>query len=149
MRDAVVAECADADILVMAAAVADYQPAETVGEKMKRGEREGMTLALVRTPDILAEVPRRPGLVKVGFAAESHDLLANAKAKLEAKGVDLIAANDITAADAGFAVDTNRLVLIGRDGKPEELPLMSKYEAAWRILDRASALLQSPPGQQP
>ncbi len=136
MRDAIVAHCAGAGALVMAAAVADYQPGEAIGRKIKRQEAEGLTIALVRTPDILAEVKARPGLVKVGFAAESHDLLANARAKLKSKGLDLIAANDITAADSGFGAETNRVVLLDADGGEEELPLLSKYDVAWRILDR-------------
>ncbi len=141
MRDAVVAECADADALVMAAAVADYQPAEAVGQKIKRQGREGITVPLVRTPDILVEVGERKGLIKVGFAAESEDLLTNAARKLEAKGLHLIAANDITAADAGFGADTNRVTLLDSDGGREDLPLMSKYEVAGRILDRVASLL--------
>lgn len=141
MRDAVVAHCSDAQALVMAAAVADYQPAEAVGEKIKRGRREGITLSLVRTPDVLAEVGQRPRLVKVGFAAESHDLLANARDKLGAKGLDLIAANDITSEDAGFSADTNRVTLLDKEGGQEELALMSKYDVAWRILDRVVALI--------
>ena len=147
MRDAVVSSCEDADALIMAAAVADYQPAETVGEKIKRHESEAFTLPLVRTPDVLAEVGTRRGLVKVGFAAESHDLLANARRKIADKGLDLIVANDITARDAGFGVDTNRIVILDPEGGQEELPLMSKYEAAWRILDRVAALLARRPGQ--
>ena len=102
----------------MAAAVADYQPAETVGEKIKRHESEAFTLPLVRTPDVLAEVGSRPGLVKVGFAAESHDLLANARRKIADKGLDLIVANDITANDAGFSVDTNRIVILDPGRRP-------------------------------
>jgi phosphopantothenoylcysteine decarboxylase/phosphopantothenate--cysteine ligase len=141
MREAVVAACKDADVLIMAAAVADYQPAEPVSEKIKRQQSEGFALPLVRTPDILTEVGTRPGLVKVGFAAESHDLLAKARQKIADKALDLIVANDITASDAGFSVDTNRITILDRDGSHEELPLMSKYEAAWRILDRVAALL--------
>jgi len=147
MRDAVVSSCEEADALIMAAAVADYQPAETVGEKIKRHESEAFTLPLVRTPDVLAEVGSRIGLVKVGFAAESHDLLANARRKIANKELDLIVANDITARDAGFSVDTNRIVILDPEGGQEELPLMSKYEAAWRILDRVAALLAKRSGQ--
>ena len=147
MRDAVVSSCEDADALIMAAAVADYQPAETVGEKIKRHESEAFTLPLVRTPDVLAEVGSRPGLVKVGFAAESHDLLANARRKITEKGLDLIVANDITASDAGFSADTNRIVILDPEGGQDELPLMSKYEAAWRILDRVASLLAKRAGQ--
>lgn len=135
MRDAIVEETADAQALIMAAAVADYQPAEPVGNKIKREGRDTLTLSLMRTPDILAEVGRRPGLIKVGFAAESQDLLENAKAKIAAKGLDLVVANDITATDAGFAVDNNRVVVIDAKGNQEEWPLMTKYEVGWHILD--------------
>ena len=143
MRDAVLAHCEGANALIMAAAVADYQPPEALGGKLKRQDAEGLTLNLVRTPDILAEVGRPPGLVKVGFAAESHDLLANARAKLESKGLDLIAANDITAEGSGFGADTNRVTLLGSDGSQEELPLMPKYDVAWRILDRVAQLMRA------
>jgi len=143
MRDAIVSHSAEAHVLIMAAAVADYQPAEPVGEKIKRQDRESLTLPLVRTPDILSEVGSRAGLVKVGFAAESHELLANAGHKVAAKGLDLIAANDITARDAGFAVETNRVTLIDKAGDVEELPLLPKYDVAWRILDKVAALLAS------
>ncbi len=140
MRDIIVRECEDADAVIMAAAVADYQAPDPAGTKLKRAGTEGLNLSLVSTPDILAEIERRPGLVRVGFAAESHDLVSNAKHKLDAKGLDLIAANDITAADAGFGTETNRVVLIDKKGK-EELPLLPKYEVAWRILDRVSRLV--------
>jgi len=140
MRDAIVPAAQTADVLVMAAAVADYQPAEPAEQKIKRAGTDGMTLSLMPTPDILAEVGRPNGLVKVGFAAESQDVQANARRKIAAKGLDLIAANDITADDAGFAVDTNRVILIDATGAPEELPLLTKYEVGWRILDRAADL---------
>ena len=140
MRDAVLDECADADAVVMAAAVADYQPAEAVGQKIKR-RREGLSLSLVRTPDILAELGQREGLVKVGFAAESEELLANARRKLEEKGLDLIVANDVTAEGCGFGSDTNKVILL--DGQSEEeLPLLDKYEVAARVLDRVAALVR-------
>lgn len=141
MRDAVVSAVDGADALIMAAAVADYEPGEPVGEKIKRGDREGLDLHLVRTPDVLAEVGSRPGLVKVGFAAESHEVLKHAREKVAAKGLDLIVANDISEPGSGFGVDTNRIVIIDRDGAEEELPQMTKYEASWRILDRVAALL--------
>jgi phosphopantothenoylcysteine decarboxylase/phosphopantothenate--cysteine ligase len=85
-------------------------------------------------------------LIRVGFAAESHDLRANAIGKLKAKGLDLIALNDITAADSGFAVDTNQIVLFDRDGGEENLPLMTKYEVAGRILDKVSELIKGQVG---
>lgn len=140
MRDIIVPECKDAAAVVMAAAVADYQAPDPAGKKLKRAGTEGLKLSLVSTPDVLAEIEKRPGLVRVGFAAESNDLVANAKHKLDAKGLDLIVANDIMATDAGFGADTNRVVLIDKKGK-EELPLMTKYEVAWRILDRVVELV--------
>jgi phosphopantothenoylcysteine decarboxylase/phosphopantothenate--cysteine ligase len=140
MRDAVIAECAEADALIMAAAVADFQPGEPIGQKIKR-RGDGLSLSLVRTPDILAEVGRREGLVKVGFAAESEDLVRNARAKLRDKGLDLIVANDITSEDAGFGANTNRVTILDGDGE-EELPLMSKYDVASRVLDRVATLVR-------
>lgn len=141
MRDAVAREAVDSDALIMAAAVADYQPERTAEGKIKREETDGLTLRLVRTPDILAELSTTPRLVKVGFAAESHDLLANARLKLKRKGLDLIAANDITAEGSGFGADTNKVTILDGEGE-EDLPLMSKYEVAWHILDRVSKLLR-------
>ena len=141
MRDAVIAGCADATVLIMAAAVADYQPAETVSEKIKRQQTNSLTIPLVSTPDILAEVGFRPGLVKVGFAAESRELLENARQKIESKQLDLIVANDITASDAGFATDNNRVVILDPAGGQTELPLMPKYDVAWHILDKVATLL--------
>ena len=142
MRDAVLAECEGARALIMAAAVADYQPAEPVGEKIKREGRDSLSLTLARAPDILSEAGRPAGLIKVGFAAESQDLIANARAKIESKGLDLIVANDITATDAGFSVDTNRVLVLDAKGGQEEWPLMTKYEVGWRILDRILELIE-------
>ena len=138
MRDAVVRECRGAQVLVMAAAVADYQPAATAAQKIKR-RASTLTLELERTPDVLAEAGE--GFLKVGFAAESEDLLANARRKLDAKGLDFIVANDITAADSGFGSETNRVVILGRGGVEEHLPLVSKYEVAQRLWDRIVPLL--------
>ncbi|MBI4307683.1 MAG: bifunctional phosphopantothenoylcysteine decarboxylase/phosphopantothenate--cysteine ligase CoaBC [Chloroflexi bacterium] len=138
MRNAVVKAVVDADALVMAAAVADYQPAQASPQKIKK-MRDTLSLELVKTPDILAET--KGGFVRVGFAAESQDLIANAQAKLRSKGLDLIVGNDISARDSGFAVDTNRVVLLDRSGQVEHLPLMLKGEVAHRILDRVAKLL--------
>lgn len=143
MRDAVAAECVDAQALIMAAAVADYQPAEAVGEKIKREGRDSLSVSLVRTPDILKEIGDAPGLVKVGFAAESNDVIENARRKVRDKGLDLIAANDITEDGSGFGTDTNRVTLIDRDGAEEELPLLNKYDVSCRILDRVAALMHT------
>ena len=138
MRDAVVQECRDAQALVMAAAVADYQPAATAEQKMKRRAKT-LNLELTRTPDILAEAGK--GFIRVGFAAESENLVANARRKLEGKGLDLIAANDISGPETAFDADTNRVVILDRAGGEERLPVMTKYEVAQRILDRVVALL--------
>jgi phosphopantothenoylcysteine decarboxylase/phosphopantothenate--cysteine ligase len=143
MRDAVTAECSDAQALVMAAAVADYQPAEAVSDKIKRQARDSLSISLVRTPDILKEVAGVPGLLKVGFAAESSDLIENARRKIQDKGLDLIAANDITQEGSGFGTDTNRVTLLDRDDGAQELPLLSKYDVSCRILDKVAALIQT------
>jgi phosphopantothenoylcysteine decarboxylase/phosphopantothenate--cysteine ligase len=140
MRDALVRECSGADVLVMAAAVADYRPAAAAGQKIKR-TKEGLSLELVRTPDILSEVK---GPLRVGFAAESEKLVENAADKLKRKGLDLIVANDVTAAGSGFGTDTNEVTIIGGDGEPETLPLLSKYEVGHRIFDRVIPLLRRP-----
>jgi len=136
MKKAVAGAVKKADVLLMAAAVADYQPQAIAREKIKKEGRQNLTLKLVKTPDILSEV--RGNFLRVGFAAESENLIANAKKKLAEKKLDMIVANDITKADSGFDADTNRVVIIDKKGKAEELPLMSKREAAERILDRVA-----------
>ena len=137
MQDAVASESNDADVLIMAAAVADWRPAAAATHKLKKGNAQRLTIDLERTPDIVAGV-RRDGLIKVGFAAESENLEDNARLKLREKGLDLIAANDITAPDSGFATDTNRVVLLDKNGDVERLGLMSKYKVAHRIMDRVA-----------
>jgi phosphopantothenoylcysteine decarboxylase/phosphopantothenate--cysteine ligase len=130
------------DVLVMAAAVSDYRPAGVAEQKIKRGEAE-MLVKVTHNPDIIAGLgaQRRHQQVLVGFAAETQDLLAQAAAKLQRKGLDLIVANDVTAPDAGFAVDTNRVTILDRQGGVEVLPLLSKDEVADRLLNRVAALL--------
>ncbi len=131
----------EADALVMAAAVADWEPVSAAGQKMKKvAGQDILTIDMKKTPDILAEVSALPGL-KVGFAAETEDLLNNARDKLERKKLDMIVANDVSATDAGFAVDTNRVVILDKSGGQDELPLMSKREVADAVLNRVSALL--------
>jgi len=144
MREAVLDALPETDLLLMAAAVADYRPAHPVSRKIKKGEAEELTLRLVRNPDILAEVAARRGpkpSVVVGFAAETEDLVANARAKLVEKRLDLVVANDVTAPDSGFGADTNRVTLIDRRGRVEALPLLPKTEVAERVLDWAVELL--------
>jgi phosphopantothenoylcysteine decarboxylase/phosphopantothenate--cysteine ligase len=138
MKQAVAKATAKADALIMAAAVTDYQPRTVAKAKIKK-EAPGLNLELVRTPDILAEV--KGSFIRVGFAAESDDLVANAKKKLQKKQLDIIVANDITDKKSGFGVDTNKVTLIDKKGKVEKLPLMSKREVADRILDRVAGLL--------
>jgi phosphopantothenoylcysteine decarboxylase/phosphopantothenate--cysteine ligase len=130
----------------MAAAVADYRP-EVVNQKKMKRKPDKLTIELTRTPDILAEVSG--DLIKVGFAAESEEIVENATRKLEDKGLDFIVANDITSPDSGFAVDTNRVIIIDRDGKVDRLPLMPKSEVAHRILDRVAELLARKPQPRP
>ncbi len=145
MLAAVLAETQKADVLIMAAAVADFRPAQPAGNKIKKGGGVP-AIKLEETPDILkrlAEVKAASGFprVTVGFAAESQDLLANAQAKLQAKRLDLIVANDITLSDAGFGVDTNRAVLLAPGQEPQPLPLLSKEQVAEAILERVLKLL--------
>ncbi|HZP57630.1 MAG TPA: bifunctional phosphopantothenoylcysteine decarboxylase/phosphopantothenate--cysteine ligase CoaBC [Dehalococcoidia bacterium] len=128
------------DALIMAAAPADFRPAHAADHKIKRSA-EGLRIDLVPNEDIIAGL--QGGFVKVGFAAETQDMRENARAKIRTKGLDLIAANDVSAPQAGFAVDTNLVTLIDKDGAVEELPLLTKYEVGNRILDRVAALLAS------
>jgi phosphopantothenoylcysteine decarboxylase/phosphopantothenate--cysteine ligase len=139
MRDAVAKAVKTADALIMAAAVADYRPARPAEQKIKKEKTASLTLELVKNPDILSEV--KGIFVKVGFAAESQDLLKNAKKKLSEKGLDLVVANDITAPSSGFGADTNKVLLLDRSGAVEDLPLMSKDAVAKKVLDRVKLIL--------
>lgn len=145
MRDETLAASADADALLMAAAVADYRPRTPESQKIKR--QEGVPeVRLEATPDILADVVKQqkksdhPRII-IGFAAESQDLLENAKKKLDQKGLDLIVANDISDPQAGFSVDTNKVTILAATGDVQELDLMSKAGVAEVILDRLEQLL--------
>jgi phosphopantothenoylcysteine decarboxylase/phosphopantothenate--cysteine ligase len=147
MKEAVLENIDKVDVLLMAAAVADFRPAQTSVEKIKR--RKGIPqIQLEPTEDILELVADRrrtkgwPRLV-VGFAAESENLVANARVKLEEKDLTLIVANDITAVDAGFEVDTNQVTLIDAEGGVQELPLMIKMEVAESVLQRVQQLLET------
>ena len=144
MRDAVIALLPKADVVIKAAAVADFRPEAPAERKIKKedlAEGAGLTLSLVRTPDILAEVCRQKGdRVVVGFAAESHDVLAAARRKLERKGCDLIVANDISRPDSGFDADQNAVSFVWPRGEVETLPPLPKSEVASRLLDRVRAL---------
>ena len=136
MFDGVMAELPSATVFVGAAAVADYAPANAANAKIKKEDKDTLTLELKKTPDILSEVSKRrkDGQLVVGFAAETNDVITYAKIKMGKKGLDLVVANDITKSGAGFNTDTNIATLITKNGQVE-LPLMSKREMADKILD--------------
>ncbi len=159
MRDAVRGAIPDADVLVMSAAVADFRPGTAAAYKLKKGsggegldEEQAFSLRLVHNPDILKELadssdewkgneksPRR--LVRVGFAAETHDLVANARTKLTAKRLDLLVANDVSRPDSGFGTETNKVLIFHASGLVEDLPVMPKAGVAAAIWDRIVSLL--------
>ncbi len=144
MHAAVMARAGDQDVVVMSAAVADYTPAEPASQKLTKGEGP-LTLTLNRTRDILADLGKLPSRTSgrpllVGFAAETHDVVSHARAKLQKKGADLIVANDVSRADAGFEVDTNAVTLVAA-GDEEQVPLQSKAAVAVRILNAVERLL--------
>jgi phosphopantothenoylcysteine decarboxylase/phosphopantothenate--cysteine ligase len=143
MQDAVLARAAASDVIVMAAAVADFRPKEPPTRKLKK--HEGIPeIVLEPTHDFLVDLGRdkQPGQVLVGFAAETDDLVAHATEKLHAKRLDLIVGNDISQPDAGFEVDTNRAVIIDTAGGVDTLPLLAKSDLAGVILDKVARLLQ-------
>lgn len=136
MRQRVLERAGECDVVVMAAAVADYRLATVHERKLKRGEGS-LTLELEATPDILAELGRVKGSrVLVGFAAETDHVRENAKLKLEGKGADIIVANDVTQEGAGFDIDTNIVTLYLRDGREQSLPKLDKFDVANRVLDQ-------------
>jgi phosphopantothenoylcysteine decarboxylase/phosphopantothenate--cysteine ligase len=142
MRAAVLKELGGATVFIAAAAVADYRPASRAESKIKKSS-DALTLALEPTPDILAEVSRtrRNGLLVFGFAAETERVVEHARDKLRRKNLDAVVANDLTQAGAGFDAETNVITLLARDREePATLPLMSKLDAAHRILDEVLRL---------
>jgi phosphopantothenoylcysteine decarboxylase/phosphopantothenate--cysteine ligase len=144
MHEAVMARAADMQVVVMAAAVADYTPAERAGQKVPK-DGETLTLILKKTPDILGDLGQRrlasgAGPLLVGFAAETENVVARAAAKRERKHADLIVANDVSRPDSGFDVDVNEVTIVGADGV-DALPLQSKARVAAHILDRVEKLL--------
>jgi phosphopantothenoylcysteine decarboxylase / phosphopantothenate---cysteine ligase len=142
MRAAVLQQIEQSDVVIKAAAVADYRPKLRAGAKMKKTAAE-LAIELEKNPDILAELGAcKEGRVLVGFAAETDDLVANAAAKLTRKNLDLVVANDVSQEGAGFNVDTNIVKLLYRDGRIEEFPKMGKDELAGVILERVEQLRQ-------
>ncbi len=139
MGEAIQSHLKKADALIMAAAVADYRPTEAADQKIKKAD-DNLSISLAKTTDILKSA--KGDFVRVGFAAESQNLVENAKAKVGSKQLDLIVANDITAEGSGFGSDTNKVTLIDRDLAVEELPLLGKYDVSNRILDRVKRLFR-------
>ncbi len=144
MKDAVAAALPAADVLVMAAAVADFRPVSVAGEKIKKEARPA-AIALESAPDVLktTRARRRPGMIAVGFALETENARVNARGKLESKDLDLVVLNDATVPGAGFEVETNQVVLLDRAGGEEALPLLPKSDVAELILDRVATLLEA------
>ena len=142
MYEAVMKTAGQADLIIKAAAVADFRPVARGDQKLKKGVAEAMTVELQRNPDILAELGQQKGSrVLIGFAAETEELLKHAREKLASKNLDMIVANDVTQEGAGFNGDTNIVRFLGADGNVEELPQMSKAGVADLLLDRAAAML--------
>ncbi|MBT3363487.1 MAG: bifunctional phosphopantothenoylcysteine decarboxylase/phosphopantothenate--cysteine ligase CoaBC [Chloroflexi bacterium] len=140
MHDAVVKAVDGCDVLIMAAAVADYRPKNIADSKIKKSA-DSLSIEMEKTTDILSDVSAS---VKIGFAAESDDLESNAQQKLAKKNLDFIVANDITTAGSGFDVDTNEVIIIDKSGQKTKLPLMPKIDVAHKILDRVAALVSKP-----
>ena len=141
MREAVLNHLEQSTIIIKSAAVADYRPSFCADDKIKK-KKGLLTICLERNPDIIAEIgKKKKERILIGFAMESEDLIKNAKAKMIAKNMDLIVANDVKQAGAGFQSDTNIVKILDRDGGIEELPLMDKMDVADRILDRASMII--------
>ena len=148
MHAAVMALAADADVIVKAAAVSDFRPASQAAQKIKKSGPAMAQIDLVANPDILAELGAMPDrrAVLVGFAAETEDLETHGRGKLERKNLDLIVINDVSATDAGFGTDTNRVIVLDRDDARHDIPLSSKHDVARAVLDLAAARLPSSAG---
>jgi phosphopantothenoylcysteine decarboxylase / phosphopantothenate---cysteine ligase len=145
METTMLTRAEQADVVIMAAAVADFRPKVTAESKLKKSD--GVPdIVFEATPDILAELGRRrrPGQVLVGFAAETDQVTPRARAKLTDKGVDLMVANDVSAAGVGFDHDTNAVTIIGSDGSTSTVSLRTKDDVADAVLDRVGALLSAP-----
>lgn len=143
MRQAVAARLARASVVIMAAAVADFRPAEIAAGKLKKSELREIEVAMVRTIDILSEISAKKGeRIVVGFAAEDADVEARSREKLLRKGVDLVVGNDISRSDRGFAAEENEVIIVGHDGLREEVSKRPKREVAARVLDHVERLLR-------
>ena len=147
MRDAVRSVWSEATVAIMAAAVADFRPAQALDRKIRKEDLApdaGLTLELVRNPDILAEISKdRGSRIVVGFAAESHDVIDSAMRKLERKGCDLLVANDVSREASGFDSDTNAVIFVWPGGEIEELPTLPKTDVAAQLVDRVEKLREA------
>ncbi len=141
MQKAVRNACLESDLLVMAAAVSDYRPSDPSDNKIKKTGDDGLSIDLSQNPDIIAGISGER-LVKVAFAAETNDVIENADAKLLSKGVDMVVANNVSAADSGFGTDTNAVTFVRPGREPETMPLMDKFDVGNALLDRALPLLK-------
>jgi phosphopantothenoylcysteine decarboxylase/phosphopantothenate--cysteine ligase len=141
MHSAIVNEMEDCDILIMSAAVADWRPKETAKNKIKKNDLKNLSITIKKNEDIIANI-KKPNLVKVGFAAETENMLSQARQKLKEKNLDLIAANNVSGDNTGFGSDNNEVVLIDREGNVNELGLLSKYEIGQHILNAVVPMLK-------
>ncbi|MFN2257349.1 MAG: phosphopantothenoylcysteine decarboxylase, partial [Desulfuromonadaceae bacterium] len=141
MYAAVMHELPEASVVIKAAAVADYRPCSAAAQKIKK-KPGTMSVELEPNPDILAQIgAQKTEQIVVGFAAETHDILRHAQEKLQRKNLDILVANDVTAAGAGFDVETNVVKFLHADGRVEDMPQQSKVEVAYALLDRVSACI--------
>ena len=140
MRDAIIPVSTDADLLIMAAAISDYTPAQIYDQKIKKKESSGLSLELTKVEDFMPLAQGRK-LVKVAFAAETNNLERNAQAKAAPKGAAFVVANDVSEPRSGFGTDTNRVTFVDSEGSTEPQPLMDKLDVGHAILHRALPLL--------
>ena len=131
-----------ADAIIMAAAVSDWKPTDSSLAKIKKDDLSNMSLDLTKTEDIIGSI-NDPKLIKVAFAAETQNLLKNAKLKLTAKKLDLIVANEVKQTGSVFGSDTNKVILIDKNGREEDLPEMRKYDLGHLIIDRVKAMIEA------
>ena len=145
MEKAVLNECSDANVLIMAAAVSDWTPINTHDQKMKKGTGDSLEIKLVKTSDILAKLSTSKDLIKVGFAAETENLVSNSKKKLVEKNLDLIAGNDVSLADSGFESENTKIILFDSQGGVDDLGMLTKYQASTKILDKIKTIIKIEP----
>tara|TARA_Y100000590_G_scaffold454154_1_gene600439 strand:+ start:1092 stop:2315 length:1224 start_codon:yes stop_codon:yes gene_type:complete len=142
MEEVLVEQCSDADILIMAAAVSDWTPVNVNAQKMKKDFDDSLEIKLVKTTDILERLKTNNKLVKIGFAAETENLVPNARKKMIEKKLDVIAANDVSYPDSGFESENNKIILVDKHGGEEDLGMLTKQEASTKILDKIKTIIK-------